>query len=140
VCIYEHMLRYNEDVPRDAAAAPAAPPDDACEVEATHPEAVARALAAQAPEADLEALADIFQLLASPTRLRIVEALTGGELCVCDISAVVGVSQSAVSHHLRQMRQMRLVRYAKRGRMAYYRLDDDHVLLLLATGLDHVRD
>jgi len=109
-------------------------------VEATHPEAVLRALGARAPDAEVEALADIFQLLASPTRLRIVEALAGGELCVCDLSAVVGVSQSAVSHHLRQMRQMRLVRYAKRGRMAYYRLDDDHVPLLFATGLDHVRE
>jgi ArsR family transcriptional regulator len=111
-----------------------------CEVQATDPESVARALAARAPDADVEALADIFQLLASPTRLRIVEALAGGELCVCDLSDVVGVSQSAVSHHLRQMRQMRLVRYAKRGRMAYYRLDDDHVTQLLDTGLEHVRD
>lgn len=131
------MLRFDRDVPRDEIGPTA---DDACEVEATNATAVRRAMAAQAPAADLEALADMFQLLASPTRLRIVEALATGELCVCDISAVVGVSPSAVSHHLRQMRQMRLVRYAKRGRMAYYRLDDDHVLRLLATGLDHVRD
>lgn len=116
MCIYEHMLTYQKKADSE------------------------RPLATQAPEADVEALADIFQLLASPTRLRIVEALVGGELCVCDISAVVGVSPSAVSHHLRQMRQMRLVRYAKRGRMAFYRLDDDHVPQLLATGLEHVRD
>ena len=144
VSIYEHMLRYNETPETatrpKAAPAPTPTPADACDIEATHPEAVARALAAQADDTEVEALADIFQLLASPTRLRIVEALAGGELCVCDLSAVVGVSQSAVSHHLRQMRQMRLVRYTKRGRMAYYRLDDDHVPLLFATGLDHVRD
>lgn len=138
--MYEHMLRYQDIARAEATDSPDAPAPDACDVEATNPEAVDRALAAQAPDVDVEALADIFQLLASPTRLRIVEALASGELCVCDVSAVVGVSPSAVSHHLRQMRQMRLVRYSKRGRMAYYRLDDDHVMQLLATGLDHVRD
>jgi ArsR family transcriptional regulator, lead/cadmium/zinc/bismuth-responsive transcriptional repressor len=85
-------------------------------------------------------LADTFQMLASPTRLRIVEALSVRELCVCDLAAVVGVSQSAVSHQLRQLRQMRIVRYRKDGRMAYYRLDDPHVETLFGTGLAHVRE
>lgn len=108
--------------------------------EIVQPEAVSRALEAQVEERDVEALADIFQLLASPTRLRIVEALAAEELCVGDLAEVVGVSPSAVSHHLRHLRQMRLVRFRKEGRLAYYRLDDDHVTTLVRTGLEHVRE
>lgn len=109
-------------------------------VHLVHEEAVAAVRAAQAPEADVDTLADLFQMLASIARLRIVEALAHGELCVCDLSEVVGVSESAVSHHLRHLRQMRLVRYRKEGRKAYYRLDDDHVTTLFRTALEHVRE
>lgn len=115
--------------------------DDAlCDVRMVHDDAVAAARDARAEDHDLAHLADTFQMLASPTRLRIVEALAERELCVCDLSAVVEVSESAVSHHLRQMRQMRIVRFRKEGRMAYYRLDDDHVAQLFRLGLDHVRE
>jgi ArsR family transcriptional regulator, lead/cadmium/zinc/bismuth-responsive transcriptional repressor len=115
--------------------------DDAlCDVPLIHEEAVEAALHDRADEDDVAYLADTFQMLASPTRLRIVEALAARELCVCDLSAVVGASQSAVSHQLRQMRQMRIVRYRKEGRMAYYRLDDPHVEALFGTGLEHVRE
>ena len=115
--------------------------DDArCDVPLLHEEAVEAVLEGQAHDDDVAYLADTFQMLASPTRLRIVEALAVRELCVCDLSAVVGVSQSAVSHQLRQMRQMRIVRYRRDGRMAYYRLDDPHVEALFATGLEHVRE
>ena len=115
--------------------------DDAlCDVHVVHEEAVRAALAARSGEEDLTYLADTFQILASPTRLRIVEALADRELCVCDLAAVVGSSQSAVSHHLRQLRQMKIVRYRKEGRMAYYRLDDEHVERVFRTGLEHVRE
>lgn len=107
---------------------------------AVHPDAVARARAAQAAEEEMEDLADTFQMFASPTRLRILEALAAEELCVCDLADVVGTSQSAVSHHLRHLRALRLVRFRKRGRMAYYALDDTHVTTLLHTGLAHVRE
>ena len=69
-----------------------------------------------------------------------MEALSRRELCVCDLAAAVDASQSSVSHHLRQLRQMRIVRYRKEGRMAYYRLDDDHISALFETGLEHVRE
>lgn len=111
-----------------------------CDLRMVDDRAVAAARAARADDEDLAHLADTFQMLASPTRLRIVEALAERELCVCDLSAVVEVSESAVSHHLRQMRQMRIVRYRKDGRIAYYRLDDDHVAQLFRLGLDHVRE
>jgi ArsR family transcriptional regulator len=111
-----------------------------CDPHLVHGEAVEEALRASPSDEDLAHLADTFQILASPTRLRIVGALAVRELCVCDLAAVVGVSQSAVSHHLRQMRQMRLVAWRKEGRLAYYRLDDDHVAELFRTGLQHVRE
>lgn len=115
--------------------------DDAlCDVTLVHEDAVHAALRGRAADDELAHLADTFQMLASPARLRIVEALAERELCVCDLSAVVGVSASAVSHHLRQLRQMRIVRYRKDGRMAYYHLDDAHVASLFRTGLEHVRE
>lgn len=115
--------------------------DDAlCEVHLVHEDAVHAALRHRASDDELAYLADTFQMLASPSRLRIVEALKGREMCVCDLSAVVGVSPSAVSHHLRQLRQMRIVGYRKEGRMAYYHLADPHVATLFATGLEHVRE
>lgn len=114
--------------------------DALCEVQIVHEEAVHAALRERAAEDELAHLADIFQILSSPTRLRIVEALARRELCVCDLSAIVGVSASAVSHHLRHLRQTRIVRFRKEGRMAYYRLDDDHVEALFRTGLEHVRE
>jgi ArsR family transcriptional regulator, lead/cadmium/zinc/bismuth-responsive transcriptional repressor len=111
-----------------------------CDIPLVHEDAVEAVLHGRADDDDVTYLADTFQMLASPTRLRIVEALAVRELCVCDLAAAVGASQSAVSHQLRQMRQMRIVRYRKEGRMAYYRLDDPHVEALFGTGLDHVRE
>jgi len=115
--------------------------DDArCEVRLVHEDAVQAALQDRARDEELSGLADTFQMLASPTRLRIVEALSRRELCVCDLAAVVGVSESAVSHQLRLLRQMRIVRYRKEGRMAYYALEDHHVADLFRLGLNHVRE
>lgn len=114
--------------------------DALCDVHVIDEVAVQTALRDRATDEEVTYVADLFQILASPTRLRMVEALTGRELCVCDLSAVVGVSESAVSHHLRQMRQMRIVAYRKDGRMAYYRLDDAHIEGLFETGLEHVRE
>lgn len=115
--------------------------DDAlCEVTLVHEDAVRAALDDAADDVDVERLAETFQVLASPTRLRLLEALAGRQMCVCDLAAVAGVSASAVSHHLRQMRDLRLVRYRRVGRMAYYRLDDSHITDLVRSGLEHVRE
>lgn len=111
-----------------------------CDVEVVHEEAVADALASRAADEDIDRLSDMFGMLASATRLRLLEALAVRELCVCDLAAVAGVSQSAVSHHLRLLRQLRMVSYRKEGRMAYYRLNDGHVAEILASGLDHARE
>ncbi|HOG45836.1 MAG TPA: metalloregulator ArsR/SmtB family transcription factor [Anaerolineae bacterium] len=83
-------------------------------------------------------LAELFQALGDPTRVRIISALSQAELCVCDLAASLGMSQSAISHQLRLLRSLRLVRRAKRGRMVYYALDDDHILGLFTSGMEHV--
>lgn len=88
----------------------------------------------------VQALADTFRLLGDPTRVRIVDALSAGELCVCDIATHVGISESAVSHQLRLMRTQRLVRGRREGRCVYYTLDDQHVLSLFQQGLRHVTE
>lgn len=111
-----------------------------CDVQLVHQDAVAEARSERSPPESLTYLADTFQILASPTRLQMVEALSRRELCVCDLAAVVGASPSAVSHHLRQLRQMRIVRYRREGRMAYYRLDDAHIAQIFRLGLEHVQE
>lgn len=93
----------------------------------------------KAPEV-VASLAETFKVLGDPTRLRIAHALSREELCVCDLANVLGVSQSVVSHSLRALRQMRLVRYRKAGKIAYYVLDDDHIASLLAEGFRHVEE
>ncbi len=113
---------------------------DVCEVEIVHAAAVERVRRRQASEDEVERLSAIFQALSAPARLRILEALAEAELCVCDLAQVVGTTQSAVSHHLRHLRDLRLVRFRKAGRMAFYRLDDEHVDELLRIGLAHVRE
>jgi ArsR family transcriptional regulator, lead/cadmium/zinc/bismuth-responsive transcriptional repressor len=88
----------------------------------------------------VEALADTFRALGDPTRVRILDALSGGELCVCDIASLVGISESAVSHQLRLLRGMRLVRPRRAGRLVYYAVDDQHILELLRQALTHVEE
>jgi ArsR family transcriptional regulator len=90
--------------------------------------------------ATVDALAETFRLLGDPTRVRIVDALAGGQLCVHEISDHIGLSESAVSHQLRLMRTMRIVRGRREGRCVYYTLDDQHVLDLFQQGLRHVAE
>jgi ArsR family transcriptional regulator len=110
------------------------------ELHIVDPRAVEAARSTLCSEDELTLIADTFQILASPTRLQIVRALARRELCVGDLAAVVGANPSAVSHHLRQLRQMRLVRYRRDGKLTYYTLDDDHVAKLFELGLVHVRE
>jgi DNA-binding transcriptional ArsR family regulator len=82
-------------------------------------------------------LAETFQVLGDPTRVRIVHALSLGELCTSDLAAVVGMSESAVSHQLRTLRQLNVVRSRREGKLVYYNLNDDHVRSLFQQGLEH---
>lgn len=113
---------------------------DACGVRMVDPERVASVRAAMPAERELAELAEVFALLGEPGRLRLLSSLLeAGELCVCDLAASTGLSESAVSHALRLLRAHRVVSVSRRGRMAYYRLDDAHVRMLLDVGLTHTQ-
>ena len=92
-----------------------------------------------APDA-VQGLADTFSALGDPTRVRILDALSHGELCVCDLAAVLSLSQSAVSHQLRLLRGLRLVRPRRDGRVVFYSLDDQHIMSLFRQALQHVEE
>lgn len=91
-------------------------------------------------ERTVEVIAETFRVLGDPTRIRILNALTDGELCVCDIAALVGITESAVSHQLRLLRGMRLVRPRRAGRQVFYSLDDQHIVELLRLAVTHVQE
>ena len=88
----------------------------------------------------LQSVAEVFKLLGDPTRVRLLDALSHGERCVCDLAALVELSESAVSHQLRLLRTARLVRVRRSGRLAFYDLDDHHVIGLLHDTRKHVEE
>lgn len=88
----------------------------------------------------VQTLAETFKLLSSPTRVKIIMALAEAELCGCDLAALLGVSRPAVSHQLRLLKNLRLVKYHREGQMVYYALKDAHINNLLREGLRHVKE
>jgi DNA-binding transcriptional ArsR family regulator len=125
------------------AAAPAAPQNilpaaETCEVFSTDPDRIARVRAHLVSEATAASLAETFRALGDPTRVRLLDALARADLCVCELATLVGLSESAVSHQLRLLRSLRIVRARRRGRMVFYALDDHHIKDLFAQGMRHV--
>jgi ArsR family transcriptional regulator len=109
-----------------------------CAVTFIH-EDVVRAVRAQMPgEEALMDLADLFKVFGDSTRVRIISALLHAEMCVCDIAALLGMSKSAISHQLRTLRQTKLVKYRREGKVVFYSLDDEHVGNIFSQGLTHV--
>jgi DNA-binding transcriptional ArsR family regulator len=88
---------------------------------------------------EVERMASIFKALSDPSRLKIVLSLLERKLCVCDIAAVCSLSDSSVSHQLRLLRNLKIVKNRRQGKIVYYSLDDDHVVRLIEQSLDHVR-
>ncbi len=113
---------------------------DSCEVRCVHPQSVRRGRELLLPAGEYQALAATFQALSDPSRAKIVYSLLEQELCTCDIAAIVGVSESAVSQHLNVLRRLRLVRSRREGKIVYHTLDDSHIGTLLSVCLEHVRD
>ncbi|GAB4367222.1 MAG: metalloregulator ArsR/SmtB family transcription factor [Calditrichia bacterium] len=91
-------------------------------------------------DSQITALAETFKLLADPTRLRIVLALGKEELCVCELSKIVGVSVSAISHQLRRLREMRIVKFRKAGKIVFYSLDDEHIENVIHDAQTHIEE
>ena len=109
-----------------------------CQVRHIHTDNVAKARDVIPETEEIQDLADMFKALGDPTRLKIVTALLAVELCVCDLSAVCGISESAISHQLRILRNLRIVQYRREGKIVYYRLDDNHVEDLVRQSLAHI--
>ena len=110
---------------------------ETCEVRCLNPGKVRRIAKLFPTSETLTELSDLFQLLSDPNRIKILYALSREEVCVCDLSALLGMSDSAVSHQLRLLRALRLVKSRKDGRVVYYSLSDDHVTRLLEMSLEH---
>lgn len=113
---------------------------DLCEQHVVDARRVRQAAAALPSQSVLDELAETFKVLSSPTRLKIIHALSRGELCVCDLAGLLGATDSAVSHQLRLLRGMRLVKYRREGKLAFYSLDDQHVQQLFEAGLEHMEE
>lgn len=92
------------------------------------------------PEEILYDLTDLYKVFSDSTRIRILYALSCSELCVYDIAALIGMSQSAVSHQLRVLKQAKLVKYRREGKIVFYSLADDHIHTILNQGLEHVQE
>ena len=111
-----------------------------CGCRTVHEDRVGRAREAQIPVARLLRMGELFKVFADPSRLRILNALASGELCVCDLSTALGMSQSATSHQLALLKRARLVRARREGKVVFYALDDDHVGRVVALAREHVAE
>lgn len=111
-----------------------------CQCTELHPDAISRAGAQMPGEETLCDLADLFKLFSDSTRIKILYALLAEELCVCDIAQLLGVTQSAISHQLRLLKNGKLVRARRDGKTVYYALADAHVRSVLAQGMEHVNE
>ncbi len=111
-----------------------------CDCSVIH-EGLVKAVMSKMPEEEsLYDLAELFKVFGDSTRIKILCALSEAEMCVCDIAVLLNMSQSAISHQLRVLKQARLVRNRKDGKIVYYSLDDNHVKEIFMQGLDHVAE
>jgi len=111
---------------------------DTCEVHFIHQDRVNRAREMISSDSSVQELAQSFKILGDATRIRILLVLSREDLCVCDLAALLGMSESAISHQLRILRQARLVRCRRAGKMVYYSQHDQHVRTLITQGLEHL--
>ncbi len=111
-----------------------------CEEPNVHKDVVAEVLEQLPDDEILYDLADFFKTFGDTTRIKILYVLMQTEMCVCDISEVLGVSQSAVSHQLKALKLAKLVKYRRDGKSILYSLDDEHVRTVISQGIDHIME
>ncbi len=114
--------------------------EEICGVRVVHLDKITLAKSGAVPEKELDRMALTYKMLGDPTRLKILMALRDNEMCVCDLAAFTCLSESAVSHQLRRLKDLYLVKKRRDGQIIYYSLDDSHVTDLLEIGLEHVRE
>jgi ArsR family transcriptional regulator, lead/cadmium/zinc/bismuth-responsive transcriptional repressor len=135
VCSYIHMLTIEK-----ALVPSITPGEEVCEAPHLDPRGTAARKGDLMSADAVRDVADTFRILGDPTRIRILDALSAGELCVCDIASLAVISESAVSHQLRLLRGMRLVKSRRAGRLVFYALDDHHIIELLRQAHTHVKE
>jgi len=113
---------------------------DRCDCNVIHEETIKSVRAMMPPEENLYDLAELFKVFGDTTRIKILCALAESEMCVCDIAVLLNMTQSSISHQLRVLKQARLVRYRREGKVVYYSLDDDHVKQIFNLGLIHLNE
>lgn len=126
-----------EDLEREPLQNEEAP---VCTFQNAHPDAVAKIRATLPDDDTMLDVSELFKVLGDSTRCRILFVLLVSEMCVCDLSLLLGMSVSAVSHQLRILRQAQLVRYRREGKTVFYALADEHVRTLLSQGMEHVQE
>lgn len=114
--------------------------EEICEINIIHEDKVNNAKKIMPQDDLIYDLAEFFKVFADSTRMKIIYALMEGELCVCDIAAIVGTTQSAISHQLRILKQSKLVKYRKEGKVVYYSLDDEHISEIVKKGREHIEE
>ena len=110
-----------------------------CNLNVMHEEVVARVRKTMPDDDRFYDLANLYKIFADGTRLKILWALSQEKMCVCDIAALIGTTNSAVSHQLKALRMAKFVKYERQGKIIYYSLADDHVNIIFEQGFDHVK-
>ena len=113
---------------------------DHCEITQVHQGAVDQVRQVLPPDEVLSDLADLFKIFGDSTRIKILYVLFESEMCVCDIAQLLGMTQSAISHQLRALKQSKLVKYRREGKQVYYALADGHVRTILDQGIEHISE
>ena len=113
---------------------------ETCMTKCIHQDTVLRVRRQMPEQEELYPLADFFKLFADSTRISILWALSESELCVCDLCALLGMKQPAVSHQLKNLKQARVIKARRDGKVIYYSLDDDHIRKLLNLGVEHLNE
>jgi len=113
---------------------------ESCSCSVIHEDTVSKVRDSMPEEETLYDLAELFKVFGDTTRIKILCALFESEMCVCDIAALLSMNQSAISHQLRVLKQARLVKYRKEGKVVYYSLDDEHVKQIFDQGLVHIKE
>lgn len=114
--------------------------DEKCEVTLIHEDNVKKAINALPDDELIADLSDMFKIFGDQTRVKILMALESGELCVCDIAAVMDMSQSAISHQLRVLKQSNIVKTRREGKVVYYSISDDHVKDIFDIAMVHIQE
>ena len=125
--IYREIQENRDDIP-------------SCELIHAHPDQIGKIRGEMPDDDTLIDLAELFKVFGDSTRIKILSALSGGELCVCDLSTAVGMSNSAVSHQLKILKNAQLVRFRRDGKTVFYSLADSHVMTILQQGLEHINE